>query len=206
MQTKQIKCKLTSTIRELYAYNNWRTNLLYSCLITNIEKNSKDFYDILLRDEGLYLKSVKATLNHILAADILYYLRMFELKEVQISKNIYTTNQVSQFWKTNEFENFVIQKENDEWFDNLNKLRMEVSLKYMNSIDELIEKENFEFFYQNFNFCDTKGKSKTFPRHLSFIHVVNHATHHIGQITSVLSKNKIKYPDMDLSSTFNLKL
>ena len=206
MQTRQIKCKLTSTIRDLYSYNLWRTNLLYNCLRTNIE-NDENFFNILLNDEGWYLKSIKATLNHIVAADILYYLRLYELNEVQISKNNFTTKEISELWNSNKFEGFIDDKENMQWFENINKLHLEVNHKYRNSIDDLIEKENFEFFYKDFNFYDTKGDKKTSPRHLSFIHVISHATHHLGQITAILSKYKIqKYPEMVLSYTFNLKL
>lgn len=206
MQSKKIKCKLTSTIRDLYSYNIWRTNKLYGSLKTNIEKN-QNFLDVLIRNEGLYLKSVKGTLNHILAADILYFLRLFELTEVRINQNIFNTKEVSELWNNNNFEGFIDSKENSEWFDNLNKLQLEVNYKYRNSIDDLIAKENFYFFYQDFSFFDTNGNKKTSPRHLSFIHVVNHATHHIGQVTAILSKYKIhNYPEMDLSYTFNEKL
>lgn len=206
MQKNHIKCKLTSTIRDLYSYNLWRTNILFKSLKTNIEKDKK-FLKILLSDEGLFLKSIKGTLNHIVAADILYYLRLFELKEVQLSNINFSSNEISDLWNTNNFEGFMDNNIEMLWFENLNKLHLEINNKYTDSIDKLIEKDDFEFFYQDFIFQDTKGNLKTSPRHLSFIHVVNHATHHLGQITGVLSKYNIdNYPEMDLSYTFNLNL
>lgn len=115
MQQNFIKCKITRNIRDLYSYNIWRNDILYDCLKYNIGKD-KLFIKILTKDEGLYFKSIKGTLNHILAADILWYLRLFERKEIEISSKKFNINEVSNLWISEDFESFLDHEDGIEWF------------------------------------------------------------------------------------------
>lgn len=193
-------CNMSGTIKDLFTFNLWRHNILHSCLDKKI-KQQNNFIDIIYQDEGLYFKSIKGTLNHILAADILFYMRIFSKKEIMINNQNFDIFDISKLWTTGNFENF-INPDSDKisYLQKIKILQATTLESYLNQIELRIENRNLSFFNEQFTYNDTNGKMQIRPRNLSFIHAINHTTHHIGQITSVLSKySKQDFPEMDLS-------
>lgn len=197
---KIILIKYLIKIKDLFTFNLWRHNILHSCLDKKI-KQQNNFIDIIYQDEGLYFKSIKGTLNHILAADILFYMRIFSKKEIMINNQNFDIFDISKLWTTGNFENF-INPDSDKisYLQKIKILQATTLESYLNQIELRIENRNLSFFNEQFTYNDTNGKMQIRPRNLSFIHAINHTTHHIGQITSVLSKySKQDFPEMDLS-------
>jgi uncharacterized damage-inducible protein DinB len=49
-----------------------------------------------------------------------------------------------------------------------------------------------------FQYTDTKGNQLTWERGLAVHHVLNHGTHHRGQITAVLHRLTSEDPELDM--------
>ncbi len=145
--------------------------LAYQKLYEGITQLSDEEYQ---KDQGLFFKSVHLTLNHLHLVDILWHRR---LKQEPPPENI--------------------QSLGDELYQDRQIIKEKL----------LKEAEAFWKTVESFNTDDlttpvliksvTRGEYKTTPE-LMIATLVNHGTHHRGQLTAILSQKGISYPDLDL--------
>lgn len=176
--------------QRLLLYNNQRKNIVYDTLRGfDITKNS-----------NLYFKSIKGTLNHIMIADILWYLRITGLKELNLENINYDYNHISQYW-TSKYDKdiFVNQfsEETNEYYLIQSKIRNNsLNNLFLSNIGNISEQD---FLKKNIHYLDTEGNEQTKKLCDSIFHIVNHSTHHIGQITTILSQENKNIPSTDFT-------
>ena len=122
-------------------------------------------------DQGLYFKSLHGTLNHLYMGDSVWYCRF--------------ANEPYPFKSVNDitFDDYATGKEMilkrcDQWIAFIEKLP--------NTLPKTIITKNF------------RGENRETPYVPTLMHVFNHATHHRGQISTVLTQLGLPAPEMDL--------
>lgn len=123
------------------------------------------------RDQGAYFGSIHGTLNHILLADQLW-LGRFTQTPVQ-------------------FPSLDAQLHAD--FDELVADRQATDLR----IHQLVRSEILQ--QPQLAFTDSFGVDRTIPMHQALGHLFNHATHHRGQITTLLFQQGVDVGITDLA-------
>ncbi len=188
----------------LYEYNFWRHNTLYTRIkqVEVYEKNlEKEF-------TGLYFSSIKGTLNHLLLADILWLNRISKLKEIKLNVNdqIIKANDLSHLWnedlnKSNKlfltyFENIEI---NGEWFNSHIQRYTSVNTLFKHFIENSQESD----FIKDISYLDTSNNKTNKILNDCLFHIINHHTHHIGQISNILCElSKSDHPSLDYTIKF----
>lgn len=193
----------------LFEYNKWRHSILSKSLCSN-----KIYLDNLANDKGLYFRSIKGVLNHIFLAEALWYLRLSKNKEIILNIDQSTLNisliNLNHLWDNNNhklfnnyFDIFDGDISNLQYVQNYLKRELYISDLFI----DYINKSNEDELGKISTHYDTQGnqnKLKTIGQCL--LHITNHGTHHIGQITTILSQlSDINYPDLDYSY-FNYKI
>eukprot|EP01017_Pseudomicrothorax_dubius_P005322 TRINITY_DN11322_c0_g1_i1.p1 TRINITY_DN11322_c0_g1~~TRINITY_DN11322_c0_g1_i1.p1 ORF type:complete len:210 (-),score=31.44 TRINITY_DN11322_c0_g1_i1:181-810(-) len=182
--------------RRVHGDNLWR----YDHLFQSLQKLTAKDEAFLAKDTGLYFGSVKGTLAHLLLADYLWYMR-FHSKTAEGLKIPLTNQKTAPFapaklvyadcstlWSANDaqpWEKFFPEKDPKTWLDGLHGRMDDLQhawLSYLSSAHCTEEALNEYFVYLN-----TKGKEFKKRRGLILSHLINHHTHHIGQITTVIS-------------------
>lgn len=140
--------------------------------------------ELIEKDQGVFFSSILGTFQHIMVADLIWLRRFSKIKEF---------SQMSQLLE----EYPEIQSLNDTLYDrflNLSSKRTELD-KILDLFVQSIPEESFsqEFTYQNLS-----GKNYTKRFSTCLTHMFNHQTHHRGQVTAMLSQNKIDYGATDL--------
>ena len=123
-------------------------------------------------DHGLFFRSIHRTLNHLLLVDLLWQGRLTGKPFLVSSLN----------------QELVKERERlkDEMLGAAEKLRVLVS-----ELDEArIGSVNA--------YVDTEGRRREFPLALQLAHAFNHATHHRGQVTAVITRLGAESPVLDL--------
>lgn len=188
---------MTYLIKNLLQYNLWRQKKLIIYLKNNpIEIVSK-------KDDGLFFGTIKNTFNHMNLADYLWLMRCYNIDNIkcEISNTNITLKNIEKFWKEKNIENdlSIFFNENDyEWRDNFLKrfenIYFTQEYSFINFIDKEIWEKEVEYF-------TTEGNKAKIMKEKLFIHLINHYTHHIGQITNSFHKfyGKNKLPELDYS-------
>ena len=148
-------------------YNVWATEKLVTALKT---VSDEDF----VQDQGLFFKSIFATLNHILVGE--HYL-WFPRFNGQPYTKILSLNSIIEHDK-DELLNQLVQK-SENW------------ISFLESLDDY--KIN-----QNLHYISTSGQHICIPFSAALLHVFNHGTHHRGQITAALTAMGYPCPALDL--------
>ncbi|PAF45839.1 DinB family protein [Helicobacter sp. 11S02629-2] len=121
----------------------------------------------LTKDRGLYFKSLQGTINHILNADLIMYGTKFSTFGKGVKKLDYLKEDMS------------LKDEIANDFDAYKKARAATSdmiIEVIESIDE---------FYTEYN-LKTPNRDIIKPRYQVMLAVLNHATHHRGEISGML--------------------
>jgi uncharacterized damage-inducible protein DinB len=183
-------------VNSWFKYNNWRYDIIYKYLKKNKELINPE------KDELIYFSNIKSTLDHTLLADILWYMRIFNEKEINLNKQNFEYLKIGDLSKGNYSELIHNDKNKNCYLENLHFLQKEIINLYLK---EIKTKENNElFFMEDIYYNDTMGNKIMKNRFDCFYHVINHSTHHIGQISSIISKyDKLLHPELDFTNFLN---
>ena len=123
------------------------------------------------RDAGLYFRSIHATLNHLLLVDHVWYGRMVR-------------------------EPFAVRGLGDELEPDRARLQQRLAarpaawLAHLASLDDAALAGPVEFHKLD-------GTPARLPRASAMLHVVNHATHHRGQVSAAMTALGLPAPELD---------
>jgi len=200
---------MKSNIRNLFTYNLQRNKLLHNKLTTIKIYND----NINTQKDYLYFNSIKGTFNHIFLANLLWYMRInqltvFNLKDVigndnnmhNQSRNLSLDNikyeDLVSLWKADTIKFHDYFKYEPNWTDNYIIRHEFINSLIIKHIDGIKDKE----FLMPITYKNLKGDSleKILIRILH--HLINHETHHIGQISTVMCElSKKDLPGLDYS-------
>lgn len=123
-------------------------------------------------EQGLFFKSIHRTLNHILLVDRLYHGRIcgppFDVTDLN-----------HELFKDRIRLSAEIEQCGERWADviqNISVARMQSMLRYIN----------------------TEGEERELPMQVALAHAFNHATHHRGQISAVMTRIGQPAPVLDI--------
>ena len=180
-----------SFFNKLFKYNLWRHNEIYKA----INKNPI-YYENLSLNSGIYFNTVKGTFNHILLADLLWYMRLKNTDTLNVFGNVFNVDLLNFYWNDNSNFGNAFEKNNDEWFLMHQKRNVEINDNFIKFIEELEENKLSDFF----SYKSTSGDEMKKTRNDCLFHVINHTTHHLGQIGSTLTLlSKKDYPSTDFT-------
>jgi len=123
-------------------------------------------------DRGLFFRSVHRTLNHLLLVDLLWHGRL--------------TGQP-----------FAVSGLDQELVKERERLAEEM-LGAAQTLKNLVEKLDDAQLESTSAYLDTEGNRREYPRCLQLAHAFNHATHHRGQVTAVITRLGLESPVLDL--------
>lgn len=131
-------------------------------------------------DQGLFFRSIHRTLNHLLLVDLLW--------QGRLTGKPFPVSSLDQ----------ELAKERahlrEEMLGAAGRLRGLVT-----GLDESqIQAVNA--------YVDTEGRTREFPRSLQLAHAFNHATHHRGQVTAVITRLGQTAPVLDMPEFFTQQL
>lgn len=138
-------------------------------LLTSLEPVADaDYHD----DHGLFFRSIHRTLNHLLLVDLLWQGRLTG-------------------------KPFLIDGLDQELVKERGRLRDEMLAAAERLRGLVAERDETQFGAVN-AYVDTEGRRREFPLALQLAHAFNHATHHRGQITAVITRLGAESPVLDL--------
>ena len=123
-------------------------------------------------DQGLFFRSIHRTLNHLLLVDLLWHGRLTG-------------------------KPFAIASLDQELVKERGRLAEEMSRQAEVLKDLVSALDEGRFGAQN-AYVDTEGKRREYPLALQLAHAFNHATHHRGQITAVITRLGHESPVLDI--------
>lgn len=185
-------------INSWFLYNQWRYEIIYNHLLKNKNLINTE------KDELLYFSNIKSTLNHTLAADVLWYMRIFGKNEVNLLNENFEFKKINSLWGRN-FSELIYRNKESFYLNRLNDLQREMIILFLKEIDN--NEKNDLFFTEDFYYYDTLGNKIVKNRFDCFYHIINHSTHHIGQVSSIISKyDKKFYPELDFTYFLSKKI
>jgi uncharacterized damage-inducible protein DinB len=128
-------------------------------------------------DQGLFFRSVHRTLNHLLLVDLLWHGRL--------TGKPFAINGLDQ----------ELVKERDRLADE--------TLGAAETLKGLVEKLDDARLESANAYVDTEGFRREYPLCLQLAHAFNHATHHRGQVTAVITRLGHESPVLDLPYYLN---
>jgi uncharacterized damage-inducible protein DinB len=123
-------------------------------------------------DRGLFFRSVHRTLNHLLLVDLLWHGRLTG-------------------------KPFPISGLDQELVKERDRLAEEM-LRGAETLKGLVMKLDEARFELPNPYVDTEGVARAYPLALQLAHAFNHATHHRGQVTAVITRLGLESPVLDL--------
>lgn len=123
-------------------------------------------------DHGLFFRSIHRTLNHLLLVDLLWHGRLTG-------------------------KPFLIDGLDQELVKDRVRLRDEM-LGAAEQLRALVAERGEASFGAVSAYVDTEGRRREFPLALQLAHAFNHATHHRGQVTAVITRLGAGSPVLDL--------
>ena len=152
--------------QQMARYNRWMNERLYAVCATlsEAERNA---------DKGAFFKSIHATLNHILYADLAFFARFSDepANVPELGVILY-----SDFVELRQRREALDQTLLD-WTATLTPQWLTATTTYSSRVD---------------------GKTRTLVNWLLVTHMFNHQTHHRGQVTTLLSQSGLDLGPTDL--------
>lgn len=145
----------------------------HGCLLDSLAHISDGDYHA---DHGLFFRSIHRTLNHLLLVDLLWQGRL-------TGKSFLISGLDQELVKERE-------RLRDEMLGAAEKLRGLVAGLTESDIESVSA------------YLDTEGRRREFPRSLQLAHAFNHATHHRGQVTAVITRLGVASPVLDMPVFF----
>lgn len=152
----------------------------------------------LSKETNLFFLSIKGTLNHIYYGDLLWLMRITGTSQITSDQPIrasYEYSQLCKLWAPKKeylFKDLFNETDKEYLCNHLLRVKEmdKFFIEHVSKFNEIqIQKE--ECIYK-----DTRGIDSKVSLEDALFHVINHTTHHIGQITAFLPKNE-KYPELD---------
>ncbi|CAD8103709.1 unnamed protein product [Paramecium primaurelia] len=168
--------------QKIFKYNEWR----YKKMFESFEKQD-NYQEFLIQNQQLFFNNVLGTMKHLLAADYIWYGRIMQLQSIQVP---FLNEQKIQ---TIDLKELILlwQCDDDKIFDKLqfDYDQTKFLLLDINQVfQQLIEKCDDAFFDQEFEYQDSKGVIQKKEAQNVFYHLINHHTHHIGQISTAYTQ------------------
>ncbi|KAI8828022.1 DNA damage-inducible protein DinB [Chytriomyces cf. hyalinus JEL632] len=167
-------------------YNVWA----YQQLLQSVSKLTTEQYHA---NAGLCFRSVHGTINHLLAADRLWLTRL----EGKTDSEAYQL--LSSFWGHPSAEMYSTAESTSCYWEQYvtdREALAEAVLAQANQfalfVETLTEDASEEFSYDKRGVIVSKKLDRT------LLHIVNHATHHRGQVSAAISSFGLAPPVMDL--------
>lgn len=139
------------------------------CLLEALQPMSNVDYH---SDQGLFFRSIHRTLNHLLLVDLLWQGRLTSRP-------------------------FLVSGLDQELVKERGRLAEEM-LGQARALHALIEGLDERRFEKSNPYVDTEGVTRDYPLPLQLAHAFNHATHHRGQVTAVITRLGLQSPVLDL--------
>lgn len=156
---------VTAHFRGMARYNRWANLRLYDAAAHLSEPDYK-------RPRGAFFSSLHGTLNHILAADLIWLRRLTETGEAPDR----------------------LDAELGETLPALRAAREEADARFIALTDSYYQED----FDHSLRYTDMAGQRHSVPLAQVLAHVFNHQTHHRGQAHCLLSQAGQKPPPLDL--------
>lgn len=153
---------------EALAQYNQRMNLKMYDLVETLPK------DLIEKDLGAFFKSIQASLEHILGADLVW-LRRFKI--LDFDHPLYK--------ELNDYPE--VLKLNQKLYQELEELKA-ARFKLDLWIRKWVKEQDQEFWSKDFEYKNMSGVSNSGPLWIFVTHFFNHQTHHRGQVTTLLTQ------------------
>ncbi|MEP3891560.1 MAG: DinB family protein [Hellea sp.] len=177
LEAKGQATPLKQNFLRLADYNSWMNQSLYARISTLRDADYR-------KDAGAFFKSVHGTLNHILVWDTTWLQRFTRHEQRYVSLDA-----IMNFPKAKSHDQILFDE-----FDALLEARVQVD-----SILEAFVRETREADYEMiFTYVISTGESFHKPFGGMIQHLLNHQTHHRGQITTLLSQMGVEPGITDL--------
>lgn len=124
------------------------------------------------RECGLFFKSIHGTLNHSLLADKIWYGRCID-------------------------QSFTVSGLDEELYADRKQLETEINNQTV-KWNEFLMQIDADRFDNLIEYQTTQGSSKTLQLANILSHVINHGTHHRGQVSAALTQFGYSVPEIDL--------
>jgi uncharacterized damage-inducible protein DinB len=173
------------------AYNKWANVRVLNALREIGLGREGSLESILAADASLPLRDIRSTLNHILAADALWYSRFTGADVVGLLK----ITSLRALWAK--------APGDGQWSDiglpdaTLETLSAELcaqSERWIALAAEITETDAASML----RYIDTEGAAHDVPRASTLLHVFNHATHHRGQISAAVTALGARPLELDM--------
>lgn len=125
-------------------------------------------------DKGAFFGSIHRTLNHILYGDLAFMSRFTGNPAVVPELGVDVHDDFDDLWRSRSY----LDKRMCEWSSTLNSSWLEEELTFTSKVDAV---------------------TRTFPKWILVTHMLNHQTHHRGQITTILNQMGLDVGTTDLS-------
>eukprot|EP01084_Bolivina_argentea_P053377 97973_1 len=174
---------LKSQLYTMAKYNEWAMNQVNKWCKTNIGSD----IDKYTQNTEIPFKTIENTLCHLWMTDQVWYNRMFGLKQSELksyknNKKIISNEELSTYWidgheNDGKFNKFFDEMSIDEIFDVL----IQSNNKWIDVIESF---DNDKQALDIFTYYHRSGTTFKQKKANVITHVMNHATHHRGQISA----------------------
>eukprot|EP00834_Sanchytrium_tribonematis_P002038 NODE_56_length_28873_cov_1.243101.p14 type:complete len:167 gc:universal NODE_56_length_28873_cov_1.243101:12520-12020(-) len=155
-------------------YHNWATSRLFELL----ENVSEQHYHASAK---LAFRSIHGTLNHLIVAEQLWIKRI---------KNE-NCSELTRYWKNP--EKYGYKNDLKIQFEDIYPSKEATHQAYLELLKEL---ENIDY-EGRLTYCSTNGNERSTEKSEILYHIVNHGTHHRGQISAALTQFGYAPPELD---------
>jgi uncharacterized damage-inducible protein DinB len=155
-------------VRTMARYNHWQNESLYAAADTLSDEARR-------QDRGAFFKSIHATLNHLLWADMMWMSRFSDVPRP--AATISDSTSYVDHWEPLKRERLRLDERIIAWADGIEAADLGGDLTWTSGIlnAEVVR-----------------------PRWLATVHFFNHQTHHRGQVHAMLTSAGAKPQDTDL--------
>jgi uncharacterized damage-inducible protein DinB len=174
------------------AYNKWaNVRLLNALREIGVGREGSVESSVLAADASLPLRDIRSTLNHILAADALWYSRftgvgVVGLLNIASLRPLWAKAPGDGHWSDIGLP--------DATFETLSAELCAQSERWIALVAEMTEIESASML----RYIDTEGAAHDVPRAPTLLHVLNHATHHRGQISAAVTALGARPLELDM--------
>jgi uncharacterized damage-inducible protein DinB len=155
-------------VRMMTRYNHWQNESLYGAAETLDDEARR-------RDRGAFFKSIHATLNHLLWADMMWMSRLSDMQKPEASLANSTT--IREDWAALRRDRAATDQYLMTWAAQIDAEWLKGDLAW---------------------YSGATKRDVVAPRWITIAHMFNHQTHHRGQVHAMLTAAGAKPDDTDL--------
>ena len=189
---------LKKQLQNIIEYNIWANKEIESYCLSNFGNN----IELYTKDVKIPFNNIRNTLCHMWFAEQLWFTRMINathrtLKIPYNTPRTITNKEFISYWKTGD----PLEGRFDKFFDGIEIKHVFYALYNSNmNWSECVNIYNDHELMAEFEYYDTKGRKYTSIRSDIITHIVNHGTHHRGQISGSFTQllNDCKPINLDM--------